>query len=107
MPHIALAGPDARGSTLDTADAGFALLADDAHESWRHAAADVKKSLGVTVAVHAVDQTAFSPAEPPEWTGAVLIRPDAVIAWKPSEPAGDAAGELIDVMAGLLSISAR
>jgi hypothetical protein len=92
------------GSTLDAANAGFAVLTDDAHDAWRRAAADVEKSLGVTVAVSAVDASAFEPDQAAEWTGAVLIRPDAVIAWKPDAPAGDAAERLVDVMAGLLSV---
>ncbi len=51
VPHVPLDG----GSTLDAADPGFALLADEAHDAWRRAAADVEKTLGVTVAVFAVD----------------------------------------------------
>jgi 2-polyprenyl-6-methoxyphenol hydroxylase-like FAD-dependent oxidoreductase len=102
VPHIQLDGPG--GSTLDAANAGFAVLTDDAHDAWRRAAADVEKSLGVTVAVSAVDASAFEPDQAAEWTGAVLIRPDAVIAWKPDAPAGDAAERLVDVMAGLLSV---
>ena len=37
------------------------------------------------------------------WTGAALIRPDGVIAWKPRVPAAEAAGQLANVVAGLLS----
>jgi Aromatic-ring hydroxylase, C-terminal len=37
------------------------------------------------------------------WTGAALIRPDGVIAWKPDVPAAEAAGQLAAVLAGLLS----
>jgi aromatic ring hydroxylase-like protein len=49
------------------------------------------------------------PAEPPAetagdgWTGAALIRPDGVIAWKPRVPAAEAAGQLTAVVASLLS----
>jgi hypothetical protein len=49
------------------------------------------------------------PAEPAAatagagWTGAALIRPDGVIAWKPDVPAAKAAGQLAAVLAGLLS----
>jgi hypothetical protein len=49
------------------------------------------------------------PGEPPAgtagdgWTGAALIRPDGVIAWKPRVPAAEAAGQLAAVVAGLLS----
>jgi aromatic ring hydroxylase-like protein len=53
-----------------------------------------------------------APTEPAEsagatagagWTGAALIRPDGVIAWKPDEPAAEAADQLATVLAGLLS----
>lgn len=83
------------------------MLVDDAHDAWRQAAADVEKSLGVTVAVTPIGPGAVSPDEHPDWTGAVLIRPDAVVAWKPSAPADAAAGQLTDVMAGILSVGGR
>jgi hypothetical protein len=106
VPHIPLAEPRGHRSTLDAADAGFAVLADGALDAWRHAAAEVEKSLGVPVAVTAVDPTASAPG-PTDWTGAVLIRPDAVVAWKPAAPAGAAADRLVEVVAGLLSVGGR
>jgi hypothetical protein len=57
----------------------------------------------VTMAVRAVDPATFPPGEAPGWTRAALIRPDAVIAWRPDAPAGEAAGRLVDVMAELLA----
>jgi putative polyketide hydroxylase len=39
------------------------------------------------------------------WTGAALIRPDGVIAWKPAAPAAGAAGQLGSVLACVLSRS--
>jgi hypothetical protein len=36
-------------------------------------------------------------------TGAALIRPDGVIAWKPNASAAEAAGQLAAIVAGLLS----
>ena len=63
------------------------------------AAGEVEESLGVPIAVKPI-----APGSPPElteppaetagpgWTGAALIRPDGVIAWKPRVPAAEAAG---------------
>ena len=86
------------------------MPADHGHDVWRRAAGDVEESLGVPIAVKPI-----APGSPPElteppaetagpgWTGAALIRPDGVIAWKPRVPAAEAAGRLGAVMASLLS----
>ena len=98
VPHVELAGGI---STLDAVDTGFALLASEGHDEWRQAARDVEESLGVPVAVQPID--AATVHQSGGETGAALLRPDAVIAWKPEEPAADAAGRLSDVMTALLS----
>jgi 2-polyprenyl-6-methoxyphenol hydroxylase-like FAD-dependent oxidoreductase len=110
VPHVPLTDNGSQSSTLDAADRGFAVLADHGHDVWRRAAGEVEESLGVAVAVKPIDPGSMpEPAEPPAenagpgWTGAALIRPDGVIAWKPQEPAAEAAGQLGAVMAGLLS----
>ena len=110
VPHVPLTDNGSQSSTLDAADRCFAVLADHGHDVWRRAAGDVEESLGVAVAVKPIDPGSLpEPAEPPAenagpgWTGAALIRPDGVIAWKPPVPAAEAAGQLGAVMAGLLS----
>jgi putative polyketide hydroxylase len=110
VPHFPLAGDGDRVSTLDVAGPGFALLADHGHDAWRRAAAEAAESLGAAVAVQPIDRDCLpEPAEPAAvtagagWTGAALIRPDEVIAWKPDVPAAEAAGQLATVLAGLLS----
>jgi 2-polyprenyl-6-methoxyphenol hydroxylase-like FAD-dependent oxidoreductase len=110
VPHVLLTDNGSQSSTLDAADRGFALLADHGHDLWQRAAGEVEDSLGVPVAVKPIDPGSLpEPAEPPAetagpgWTGAALIRPDGVIAWKPQVPAAEAAGQLGAVMAGLLS----
>jgi hypothetical protein len=66
----------------------------------------------VAIAVKPIDPGSLpEPAQPPAeaagsgWTGAALIRPDGIIAWKPHVPAAEAAGQLGTVVAGLLSRS--
>lgn len=98
VPHVWSSGGTGV-STLDAADKGFAVLADNGHDQWRHAAARTEESLGVTVAVQPIDPAAVAAGT--GWTGAALIRPDGVIAWKPAR--AEAAGELPTVMAALLS----
>ena len=92
VPHVEL---DGGVSTLDVADGGFAVVASEGPEVWQQSARAVEDSLGVPVAVQ--------PVSAPIPGGAALLRPDAVIAWKPDEPAGEAAARLRDVMATLLS----
>jgi 2-polyprenyl-6-methoxyphenol hydroxylase-like FAD-dependent oxidoreductase len=112
VPHVAVAGDGNQLSTLDAAGPGFALLADHGHDLWQRVAEGAGESLGVAVAVKPIDPGSLpGPAEPPAgtagdgWTGAALIRPDGVIAWKPQAPAAEAAGQLAAVVAGLLSRS--
>jgi len=95
VPHLPLA--DGTGSTLDTAAPGFALLADGARDNWQQAAGQAHDALGVTVTVHQLS--------PGTITGAALIRPDGVIAWKPPAgvPAAGAASQLTPVLSALLS----
>jgi 2-polyprenyl-6-methoxyphenol hydroxylase-like FAD-dependent oxidoreductase len=92
VPHVEL---DGGVSTLDVADGRFAVLASDGEQEWRQAARAVEESLGVAVAVQ--------PLAAPISGGAALLRPDAVIAWTPDEPAAEAPAQLLDVMTILLS----
>jgi FAD binding domain len=115
LPHVPLAGDGAGTSSLDAAGRGFALLADDGLDGWRRAAAEAGETLGADVTVRSIDPDALpTPAASPDtaspapasgsgWIGAVLIRPDGIIAWKPTAPAAEAVGQLADVMARVLS----
>ena len=107
VPHVPLSADGNEISSLDAAGPGFALLADSGLDQWRDAAAEVGESLGVDVSVVPVDPGSLPASAPSEaagsgWTGAALIRPDGVIAWKPSVPA-EAPGQLVSVMRSLLS----
>ena len=105
VPHVELVGDGGRLSTLDVADPGFAVLASEGHGEWRQAADEVGESLGVSVAVQPIDGAAIPQpgGSRSGWTGAALLRPDGVLAWKPHEPSGKVAGELHGVVAALLS----
>jgi hypothetical protein len=121
-PHVPLAG-DGEASSVDAAGQDFALLVDDGLvddgladdglagdglDLWRRAAAEASEAAGVDIAVRQVDPGSFPPAAGSGgagagWTGAALLRPDGVIAWKPPAPAAEAASQLAGVMASLLS----
>lgn len=112
VPHVPLGGDGSGTSSVDAAGLSFALLADDAHDRWRRAAAEAGESLGVEVTVVPVDPGSFPPPADsagtagPGWTGAALIRPDGVIAWQPAPPAAEAVGQLPAVLAAVLSRTA-
>jgi 2-polyprenyl-6-methoxyphenol hydroxylase-like FAD-dependent oxidoreductase len=72
VPHVEV--PGGPSSTLDTVDQGFALLVEGDGERWRPAAAEATRALGVPLAVYG------------GLPGSALVRPDGVIAWKPTEP---------------------
>ncbi len=110
IPHIMLPGADGSMSTLDTADQGFALLVEEGSERWRRAAADVTRTLGIPVAVYVPNRGDIPRSSEPAaaqsgagWQGAALIRPDGVLAWKPSPPSGQAADQLPGTLSQLIS----
>jgi len=106
VPHVPLTDGGNQISTLDAAGPGFALLAGDGHDLWQRAASEAGESLGVAIAVKPIDQSSLPEPAEPGWTGAALIRPDGVIAWKTDLQAAQAAGQFAGVVAGLLSRSA-
>ena len=109
VPHVPLSDGGSQISSLDAAGPGFALLAESGHDLWRRAAAGAGESLGVEVTVWPVSPDALPGSAEPSaapgsgWTSAALIRPDGVIAWKPTAPPAEAAAQLAGVLAGLLS----
>lgn len=106
-PHLPLPDDPTR-STIDLPHGSFALLVADHHDAWSEAADEVQQRLGVPVPVHLVDVSS-SHAESgtpdgPGWTGAALIRPDGIVAWKPSAPVHESAPLLGETVARLLSV---
>jgi 2-polyprenyl-6-methoxyphenol hydroxylase-like FAD-dependent oxidoreductase len=77
-------------STVDVPGHGFAVLASDAVEEWRRLADDAGTALGVPVAVEEVHDDGLD--------GAVLVRPDGVIAWRTQAPTSDLQATLARVL---------
>lgn len=98
VPHLPVIHDGREVSTLDLAHGGFALLVTEAADTWVTAAEQVRRSLGVPVTVVPLVSDATG------WKGAALVRPDGVLAWRSDGPADTAAGELDEVIAGLLSV---
>jgi 2-polyprenyl-6-methoxyphenol hydroxylase-like FAD-dependent oxidoreductase len=75
-PHLPL---DDGRSTVDAAGHGFAIFVDGAEDDWRKVADEAQRELSVPVVVHKVTDDGLS--------GAALVRPDGVIAWRTFETA--------------------
>ena len=76
VPHVPL---DDGRSTVDLAGRGFAVLVAEADEDWRKVADEVERQHSVPIVVHEVRDDGLE--------GAVLVRPDGVIAWRTQEAA--------------------
>jgi len=89
-PHVWVDGR----STVDVAGHGFALIVSHDEPGWRQVADEAQRLLGVPVAVQLLDGIK-------DGQGAVLVRPDGVVAWRTAEAAAAGAG-LPDALAGIL-----
>ncbi|CAM5740927.1 FAD-dependent monooxygenase [Mycolicibacterium aubagnense] len=98
IPHVWLQ----RGcvSTLDLVGTGFTLLTADGSDTWATAATETV----VVQIISADDRSAWLAATGLQPSGALLVRPDAFIAWRtetlPSDPAAELSQVLQTVMAG-------
>lgn len=97
-------------SSHDVLGTGFVLLAGSDGQPWCAAAGQVAASLGVSLDGHRVGtdgqlvdkDAAFEAAFGIEPGGAVIVRPDAVLAWRSVGPADDPVAALTDAMTRLL-----
>ena len=109
-PHLWVMQGDRRLSILDVFDHGFTLLTGAEGQAWSDAAGRVS---GADLTVHRVapdgDLVAgageFEAAYGIPATGAVLVRPDGVIAWRSEGVAEDPARELDGVLQRILARS--
>jgi putative polyketide hydroxylase len=99
LPHLPL-GPGA--STLDLVGSRFAVLA--AGPGWAGAAAAAGERLGVSVAAHVVDHPRWSEAAGIGGDGALLVRPDGIVARRMVALPPDPAALLTATLARILAV---
>lgn len=99
VPHTWLEGPKGKVSTLDLTSPGrLALLVDSEHEAWSKALGAVDHPLAALVDVVAVGSGHPHRDPSGRWgalreiseKGALLVRPDSIIAWRSHELPADA-----------------
>ncbi|MFB7915712.1 FAD-dependent oxidoreductase [Streptomyces sp. NPDC056061] len=110
-PHLWVRRAGARKSTLDLYESTFVLLVDGGDTAWRQAAERVSARLSVRLRVYGIGPGAdLEPEGGADWAeahgttteGAVLVRPDAFVAWRSTGPAADPDATLQEVLTSLL-----
>jgi 2-polyprenyl-6-methoxyphenol hydroxylase-like FAD-dependent oxidoreductase len=97
LPHVPVTWKGASASVLDVAPHGFALLTGQDGGAWVDAADIVAAKLGVNLHGYRVgpgadliaDEDAFTQASGNSPDGAILVRPDGVIAWSAADRVAD------------------
>ncbi|HEY8374614.1 MAG TPA: FAD-dependent monooxygenase [Pseudonocardiaceae bacterium] len=117
-PHVWLDRDGERISTIDLFFDDFVLLTGTRGGAWTGAAERAAKELGVPLRTHVVGQDGDLVPVDRDWasaygvseSGAVLVRPDAFVAWRTPEMVEDPDRTLIEVLAraaGLAPSAAR
>lgn len=111
-PHVWLTRDGEQVSTLDLVGGQFLLLIGPAGETWRAAAESASSALGVPVRVAQVGGDGlgdgsgrFFEVYGIEPGGAVLLRPDDIVAWRSVDAQSDPAAALGSVLSSLLAVS--
>jgi 2-polyprenyl-6-methoxyphenol hydroxylase-like FAD-dependent oxidoreductase len=110
-PHLPIEVDGTAASTLDLAGPGFALLAAPDGDAWCQAATEVATSLNVPLTAHRVTDAGRVVDPAGQFTetfglspsGAILVRPDGVIAWRGNHPAEAPDKELRQVLSTILA----
>ncbi len=116
VPHVWLnhRSPGPAISTLDVAGKGrFMLFTGPGGDAWRDAARQVSATIGVEVGMASIG--AFCDYEDPygwwadyagtEEDGAVLVRPDHIVAWRVDSLPGDPAAALTSALQSILGLA--
>lgn len=107
-PHVWLERNGTRLSTVDLFGGGFVLLTGPAGKAWRDSARAVAEGLGVPIEALTVGdelhdaENAWTTAYGVDADGAVLVRPDAHVAWRRRSAVADPGAELERALRGML-----
>ena len=110
-PHLPIEVAGRPASTLDLVGPGFTLLAAPDGDAWIQAATEIATALRMPLTAHrvagigpVVDTTArFTTTFALQSSGAILIRPDGIIAWRGDSYTEDRSEWLRHVLSGLLA----
>jgi putative polyketide hydroxylase len=91
-PHVWITGGGERTSTLDLFGEAFVLLVAGRERAWTTAAAGLDGT--VPLRVHEIAEASFAAAYGLRPGGAVLVRPDGIVAWRSEAKPVDAIGAL-------------
>ncbi|MEV8452370.1 FAD-dependent monooxygenase [Streptomyces sp. NPDC052095] len=110
-PHLWVRQGGERKSTLDLYEQTLVLLTDGEDTVWRRAAERVAARLTVRLPAYGIGPGSdLEPEGGADWAeahgttrgGAVLVRPDAFVAWRSAGPVADAEQTLYEVLTSLL-----
>ncbi|MEV6399161.1 FAD-dependent monooxygenase [Streptomyces sp. NPDC051907] len=106
-PHVWLRRGEETISTIDLFWDSFVLLTGPDGGAWAEAAGPLAEKLGIPLRTHTIGAGAELSPTDRDWAevygvgagGAVLVRPDAFVAWRSADGAEDPQGVLADVLA--------
>ncbi len=101
-PHVFVDREGARISTLDLFGRNFVLLLAPGGQAWRDAGVAAAKALGLPLDSHLIADQQFPDAYGITDAGAVLVRPDGVVAWRALDGTAASAANLHAVLTTLL-----
>ena len=113
VPHAWLTKNQRQLSTLDVCGKGkFTLLTGPLGRPWAALANNISSDLGIPLTCHVIGLGAelddpygeFANLCLPDETGAILVRPDQVVAWHATSMPADPSGVLTDVIRGILDL---
>jgi 2-polyprenyl-6-methoxyphenol hydroxylase-like FAD-dependent oxidoreductase len=110
VPHVWVDRGGARVSTLDLLGPGFTLLTGDDGVAWAAAADFAAATLGIPIAVHRIGTHGDAVDTDGRWAevtglasdGALLVRPDAFVAWRTDNLPDQHADELLRSLSRIL-----
>jgi hypothetical protein len=81
-PHVLLERDGTRSSTLDLFGRSFVLLLAPGGDAWRNPGLAAAEELGLPLDSHVIQDQPFPDAYGISNDGAVLVRPDGIVAWR-------------------------